>query len=1235
MNRPASPSSAEGSPAPSPRRRKAGPFRWLLRGLIVVLLLIIAVTGAAPWLLSQPQVRTRVVDAANDWLSGKIEVQEFSLAWFAPLRIAGLKVRDAQQREVFAVREIRNSTGLFSTLTGGLNFGQIDIDAAQIALIQQPDGSYSLAEALAPKGATKTGGSGDSGASPQAGGADAKPLDIRGRLVIKDASITVQQNNGRQVAAPDIDVDLNIQTLNEINGTLQAQLTDIGEIKGDITLKQLAAGGKIDPQQATGSAKLTSTPLQLGPLGALADQDLAGVATLDVLASFGDKSASATIKADLKGVQSKQGPAAQAKPLDAALKSDINLANNVLALVADLASSAGTAKADLKYTLGEQAVDAQKLIGAVLTGESITLPEFVLNAAANLDLAAVDQAVPGLLKVREGQQITRGKLDISKLNVRGGKEPAAVGMIDLKEVATSGAQAVQLSPISLSFDSELQPGQGLFVKNLELKSAFAELTGKGMLKNVSAGFRADLSKLEAELGRVFDLGVKGLSGTLSGTLTAAQPSAERVDLKLQTTAEQVRFIAGDKTFDVAKASLRQAGYLTLQQQKPEKYVADEAVIDVNNEIVASAKGAYDLQSAAFSADVNAQQINLSFLAKQAAALGLGELARYSGAFSGALKAEQAGRDKPIVTSGALKGQSLAVDGKPLAGGAVTLTWSGTEIEPTAGGVRVAAAKVESAIANLAASDVKLATKGAFTFTGKVDGSADLGPVFNTVGAVAKMEKPPAINGKLTLNTTGQSDGDAVSVSGTANIDQLSIGEGAAAVKDQKLALEYDAKLDTKASSINLSKFKLASTPLSAEITGSVNRYSSAAELALNGRYEASWPELTRLLHEMAPSTRTLLEVSGKSASALTAQGAANQPGAQPAFRGLTSGAEVKWDGAKIYGVGLGPATLAPKLANGQLTLPNTSITAADGKVNLGGMLDFQPADPTVRIPGQLNVLEGVALSNVLAEALLSYFNPIFMSVVNIEGRINLNVNDIVLPLGETMKSAANGKGRLDLQTVKMQAGGPMMELLALGGVVAANAYSVQFSAVDFVVKDGRVVYDNFKMLFPPDFDLIFRGSVGFDSTLDLVVSVPVRPDMFQKLGIQGPSSELSKQLAGARIEIPIAGTRESPKLDFAKVDTSKLLQGAMQNTLQGALQDPGKAAGDIMKGDGLKGLLGGGDKGGAAPPTGGEKSGAGQGKDAPPADKKSEKQKKPDEPKPAPSSPVDDLLKKLPGSKPK
>ncbi|HEY3245736.1 MAG TPA: hypothetical protein VGM03_20515 [Phycisphaerae bacterium] len=375
-----------------------------------------------------------------------------------------------------------------------------------------------------------------------------------------------------------------------------------------------------------------------------------------------------------------------------------------------------------------------------------------------------------------------------------------------------------------------------------------------------------------------------------------------------------------------------------------------------------------------------------------------------------------------------------------------------------------------------------------------------------------------------------------------------------------LQLEWDANVDPQKHAVTLGKCRLVSPPFSAEVGGSIANYDSECVLALKGHYDAAWKSLTDRLHALLPATVSYVEIQGRSTSDFSITGPAHQRGAQPPFRGVVASTNIGWDAAKLYGVPLGPAKLAPALRDGVLAIPSASIPASDGKVNLGGVIDFSQADPLLSIKGKLPLLERVPLTKEVGESLLSYVNPVFLKVTRLDGRISLGLQDVSLPMSAAIKTRGAGQGRLDLSQVRIQPTGLLAELLALGGIAEGQESAMEMRPLDFRVQDGRILYDDLTMSFSQGFDLKFSGSVGFDDSLDLAVSLPVGPELLKRLGAHGPAAELAQKLTGTRVTIPIVGTRQEPKLDLSKVNTTELLKGA---------------AGELPTGKAVEGLLNG------------------------------------------------------------
>jgi len=122
---------------------------------------------------------------------------------------------------------------------------------------------------------------------------------------------------------------------------------------------------------------------------------------------------------------------------------------------------------------------------------------------------------------------------------------------------------------------------------------------------------------------------------------------------------------------------------------------------------------------------------------------------------------------------------------------------------------------------------------------------------------------------------------------------------------------------------------------------------------------------------------------------------------------------------------------------------------------------------------------------------------------------------------------------------------------------------IRVGAVHFRIHNGAIEYDNFTLTFGSSFDLRSRGAVRFNDSIDLSVSVPIRPALLRDLGVRGDTERYAALLAGSRVEIPIVGSRLAPKLDLAKVNIAPLIEKAAAGMVS---QQAGGVLGGVLGG---------------------------------------------------------------------
>jgi hypothetical protein len=308
-----------------------------------------------------------------------------------------------------------------------------------------------------------------------------------------------------------------------------------------------------------------------------------------------------------------------------------------------------------------------------------------------------------------------------------------------------------------------------------------------------------------------------------------------------------------------------------------------------------------------------------------------------------------------------------------------------------------------------------------------------------------------------------------------------------------------------------------------------------------------------------------MNLKGDSSSKFTIAGPAWQEGVQPPYRGVTAeGLDIGWQSGDVYGIALGKAALSPRLADGKVELPAASFPASGGTMSLGAKVDLTGKEPQLRIPGLLQLMQDIDLNGEIGRQLLSFINPLFSQVAAMTGKVSMRLQDIDVPLGEGIKRSGTGRGHMDLANLRIEPGGgafgTLVKLSGQAGQGGQQALDIKVGNPDFQIDNGRIKYDNFTMTFPNGFDVVFHGSVGFDNTVDLLMGLPITPELLQQLGARGPVAQYASVLKGQRIDVPISGMRGEPKLDFSKVNIEPLVQQAIKNVASQGLQEGIKGA---------------------------------------------------------------------------
>ncbi|MGB0714409.1 MAG: hypothetical protein ACPGXK_00930 [Phycisphaerae bacterium] len=1129
-----------GGASPDKPRKK----RWVLKLFILFFVFFLIFVAALPTLLSLKPVSDYAVSIANQSLRGELRLAKLSTGWMGSTVLEGVEVIDPDDRSVVTVKRVAVQSGVIGLPSLLTAFGELELESPEVHLHFDKDNALTLPKAFEPAV--------DGDDAPPAEGGISLP---KGTIKVSNGTVTVSRDGGPSESFA-VDGEIDVESLDDLQGLVELKLAGESNLKSEMSITGIGPDGSLENLSGTVTVAMDK-PAKLGPLlGIILNQDaMTGETMIQLDGTFAPDDWSADLDIKLTGFESRAQGRSTGTPVDASVAGKMTMTGGQLSGNLNLSGTPGSATTELAYDMSGDgpSPSSEQILSALFGGESIELPAFTLAMNGDIDLAAFDRAMPGLIPLQSGQSLVGGRLAITDLKASGGSAPTVAGRLNLSGFTAEGnGRRTTLSPLTADISAKHVGDTGLVVDRGQITSAPATINATGTMSNLKAEFQSDLDMLKKELGQILDLSSLNMAGKVNGSLTLARSDDTHIGTSLNLTASQFRYGDSERTLDVPQATIVKRGHVLLNNNKLARLVADELQIDVPGQVKALAKGWFDANSNTFDSSARFDQLEFGAVARYLSAFGINVLRGYGGTFTGALAFKRSDGSGPFSCSGELRGKQTTRDGRPLLPDG-SVTWANMELQPT-GAFTIASARVKAARTDLQVTGFDIGRNRNWYPLGQLKGPADCDEVFGVLSGIYGSPMAEALAGQIVLDAKVGAFSNGMKFTGTGRANPFVYATGQRQISEP-LMVTFDAGMDFKNARLVVDRVDISTAPAEIEVKGSVDKYSSDLAMGLNGKYDLNWKELMAFLDRLSPGLKDIVVINGQDSSTFTLSGPFNDLAAKPAFRKAKATASLSWNKASFAGIEVGGTTLSPRLSDGQLILPKTTMAAAQGSVMLVGNLDFRSGSTLLRLPGKNKILDGVTMTPELSRELLSRLNPIFMEVASAQGLVYLTTQDIVLPLDEAGKPQSKGTGRLELTDSKIRADGLMRELLVLSGVARDQGLmTVKIKGLDFYVADGRIHYEDFTLLFPEDYDMKFYGSVGLDSTLDLVVSLPLDRELLNRMGVRGSAAAHTQSILGKRVDVPIVGTRDDPIIDFKNIDLGSILDNALESTVGDSLE---------------------------------------------------------------------------------
>lgn len=493
---------AERNSKATPRKKTA--TRILKLALVLIVVLIVLVLFLVPAFVSSEKGRRIILAKINHSIGGQTNFADLSMGWFRGIKVADVSFNDSAGQVAVQVKQIAAKPHYGSILAGNLSFGETIIDEPKVQ-INLKDQQAKEAEDLRQE--------------PSAG-KRARPVVLPIKkidLVLNDGNLKVTDPKAKTVEFSQINSKVNLRPLGQqTNFDLNMAVVD-----GDKASK-IQVAGRVTPKQQTGwSLEGTSGNLtvevndldleSLGPIFALAGVEVQAKGLIEgrLESEIRDgrlENLSGGIKGrnlDITGAKLK-GDRLQTSRLDVVIQLNydqetINIDN--LQIKSDWASVEASGAVPTTF----------KSFADFFQADS----NYNLTGSFDCDLAAVLAQMPKTLGLKEGTQMTSGRLkgNIETSARAGQRQIQAQGTLAGLEGTVKGKKIALSEPIMAEAQISSEKDVINFDK-LDVSAPFAKIscTGTGELLKYNADI--DLAKLQSELGQFVNIGQYQMAGEL-------------------------------------------------------------------------------------------------------------------------------------------------------------------------------------------------------------------------------------------------------------------------------------------------------------------------------------------------------------------------------------------------------------------------------------------------------------------------------------------------------------------------------------------------------------------------------------------------------------------------------------------------------------------------------------------------------------------------------------------------
>ncbi len=1193
-------------------KRRGRRRRFLLVSSFSFVLLVVAL----PSLVSHSSIGRSLVSNTADSFGFDIKTEEIRIGWVTPLKVSGLSLKGRTAGSTLEVKQIDTEITLLDVISSRLSdLKTISVRGVDVHC-KVLDGTTSVEEDLKAFLAPKEQRVNEDQSTDH-------PSPMIGHVDVNDVTVTVTDAvTGETWKLTQANVELELLTdslTSTFTGVLAEPRGSQGSLQGSIALGLHALRLDQTPpwqiELACDSLPISAVSLarrRLPEYGELIPAQVGGDATGKVAVH---STSDGVIKASMNQLQLRNFVAAN-------LGNDSRRWANKLAVLDGAVSLVGD------RVIGESLMAKTDFASAKLDGAfstSITLVGASDNpvrwldalegaASAELDLAAFDNAMPGILPLRNDAELVSGfaSASIESLPSRDARRRRLSLQSDAVRARSRGI-AVVIDPIEMTAIVSSNQDR-IRAEQFELKSSFAAASGAGDLQKGSTDLEVDFGRLANMLRPIIDLSGTSLAGSARGKIDwkasgnnewRLTGTGEAKDLLIELAGgNRLRHSALQMNVDaVGKWNNGQLDSISLASAK-----LSSTGLDLRADLV---KGIENLNSnSVFPIQIKGSG-RLENLADTLGPWLPAELHDFDGGFSLNARGEMSPSGEGKIRGGTIElaepriayadqffsqpNIKIQFDGDydwiksellcrslTIAGDAISAAVKGEMTDESTNFEIAWRAKLErlqgSMKTRIAAQANPLVTPAGFrrnppttsdewVVQGDCEGrflistrdayyvidTEITGQNFAILQPASAMSSTQTV-GPMPKSNASNRDG----LSSNPNLPSLRESSSVPSLNSQVIWAEPSVtakgkiQYDTATGDVLADSLNLASDWFAMSITGHAAWNETKGEILFKGPTRIKMDEVAAKLSAIV-GTQVQLEGVHETPVDIQITRLPNQDIA------MNIGANLGWESGEVAGVRFGQANIPVRLTETSVFVSRSTIPVDQGSLSIAGDVHYRPGPLWMRIePGR--VAESIRLTPEMTDRWLKYIAPLAADTTRIDGKMGAEIDEGILVFDNPELSRIIG--RVNVEQIDMNSGpltdqliGGLQQLKSLATMAGPQAPQQNTSSTLIRLPPQTVE-------FSVDRGVVSHQRLYFDvDRAQVVTSGSVAFDGRLNLTAQVPLDERwlgssLKGLAGQPVTLPISGTLSRPTLDSSGVRkvVSQLGVQAVQDTAESYLQ---------------------------------------------------------------------------------